>query len=96
MVIYAVSSLRDYGGGEVYFGTDGVFKSREDAMEYIRGDVRETMENYKTVYELEEDPMEIDWEGDEYSDVRIVHDDHVFRWLIDQFTINMESEEVIS
>lgn len=93
MTIFAVSSLRDYGDGEIYFGTDGIFNSREDAMEYIRRDLRETMENYNTVYEPETSDPEIEWEGDDYADVRVTFDGHTFLWRIDQFAIKDEEAE---
>ena len=38
-VIYAVSSKRTYSGGEDYFGTDGIFRTYEEARTYVYGDM---------------------------------------------------------
>lgn len=40
--LYAVSSMRRYDNEEIYYGTDGIFSSREGALSYIREDMAET------------------------------------------------------
>ncbi len=83
--IYAVSSLRDYGDGEVYFSTDGLFLTIQEAEDYIREDIREIRGNYSALYDEDIPAAVIDMDGDDMTDCRIFFDDHRFLWRIDEF-----------
>lgn len=84
-LIFAVSSVRDYGDGELYFGTDGVFRTRQEAEEYIREDVRETLLDYRELFDTEIPSGCVDEETNDYSDFSIRFDGHTFLWRIDVF-----------
>lgn len=84
MTVFAVSSLRDYGNGETYFGTDGVFLTREAASEYVTQDMEATRKNYADVYE---DDFWPEPEETCEADYLIEFDGHTFAWCIDQFDI---------
>ena len=81
-VIYAVSSLRNYAGGEEYYGTDGVFLSEDDAASCI----------------FEEMKLAIEGNGYESEDVKIDREnftidalgDH-FEWKIERFSIDLDA-----
>ena len=87
IVIFAVSSLRDYGNGEVYFGTDGVFSSRPEAEKYIRQDIKEIVGEYEETYEAmyggDRVPKTEEYEPDDFTDFCVEIDGNMFRWRID-------------
>lgn len=86
--LYVVSSLREYGNGEHYFGTDGIFRTRQEAEEYIRADVRDTLADFKDAFEEEVPQAAVDWISDDYSDCRVEFDDKYFAWRIDHFRMD--------
>ena len=89
MTVYVVSSLRNYGEGELYYGADGVFQTREAAVRYIEEDIGDTLDDYSELYDDEEirrQPIT----KDDTSDYRIDFDDHTFAWRIDEFALIAE------
>lgn len=86
--VYVVSSLREYGNGEQYFGADGIFRTRQEAVEYIDGDVHETLMDFADTFDEQVPESSIDRVGDDYSDVRISCGDKYFAWRIDEFFQN--------
>ena len=80
--IYVVSSMRDYGGCEIYFSADGIFSSKEEAEKYIKQDAEEILEDLGAVGPaLEKAPHEIE----DFVDYIIDMDGHSFCWRIDTF-----------
>ena len=96
-IIYAVSSLRDYGDGEIYFSTDGLFATKEMANAFIRQDITEVMENYREVFGEKIPDEEIKHTMDDTGEYRIDFCDHTFIWRIDEFHTEkfMPSKEVL-
>lgn len=84
--IYVVSSFREYGNGERYFGADGLFRTMEEAEEYIRNDIRETIADFRDTFDEEIPASAIDDVSDCYADFRISYADKYFAWRIDYFT----------
>lgn len=82
MTIYAVSSMRDYGDGEVYFSTDCLCTTIEEAQDYIRSDAEATREEHASVYDDDfwPEPKETD-----LADCVVEFDGHLFAWRIDTF-----------
>lgn len=74
-IIYLVTSFRDYGQGEAYYGPDGVFHTYEEARAYIMADMEEVN----------------DWDGDyedlkntsAYKEFVIYQGVHAFSWRVD-------------
>lgn len=77
MIIYAVSSLRMYENDEVYYGTDGLFASKEDAEAYIRHDIDET---------LDSNGMRESTEFS-YAEMYIRDGSHYFAWQLELFEV---------
>ena len=84
--IYTVTSLRDYGNGEVYYGADGIFYSKEGAVDYIMSDMKEACEDY-------EDYLTIDASDPLCTEYVIDKDEHGFAWRIDEFADISHKEE---
>lgn len=79
-LIYVVSSMRDYGGGEIYFSADGIFASKEEAEKYIKQDAAEILAEYEdSPAMLEKAPHDIE----DYVDYLI--NMYPFYWRIDTF-----------
>ena len=78
-IIYVVSSFRDYGDCEIYFSADGIFATRDMADAFVRQDIAELVENYKSV-----DMVVKGTNGDD-DDYMLRFDGHTFRWRIDTF-----------
>lgn len=85
--IYVVSSLREYGNGEHYFGTDGLFRTMEEADEYIRADIHDTLADFKDTFDDEIPLSAVDHVSDDYADYRIEYADKYFAWRIDHFAM---------
>ncbi len=80
--VYVVSSMRDYGGCEIYFNADGIFASKEEAEAYIKRDAAEILAEYEdSLVVLEKAPHDI---ADEI-DYLISTDEYTFNWRIDTF-----------
>ena len=76
--LYVVSSFRDYGDNEKYYGVDGIFDTEEQAEDYIRDDMEETNEMY-------EDYLTVKSGADCYAEYILDMDEHYFSWRIDAF-----------
>jgi hypothetical protein len=85
--LFVVSSLREYGNGEQYFGTDGIFRSMSDAEAYIREDIAETLADFKDTFDEEIPESAIDDVSDDYADFRIEYGDKYFAWKIEHFAL---------
>ena len=83
--IFVVSSLREYGDGEHYFGADGLFRTMEEAEEYIRSDIRDTLADFKEAFGEEIPESIVDTVPDDYADYRIFYGGRHFAWRIDHF-----------
>ena len=86
MTVYVVSSLRNYGDGELYYSADGAFRTKEAAVRYIEEDIDDTLDDYVDLYDDEEIRRQTITE-DDTSDYRIDFDGHTFAWRIDCFQI---------
>ena len=87
VILYAVSSLRRYDNEEIYYGTDGVFPSREDALSYIREDMKETALSEDFSFSPED--VDLSRFGKDFS-IKDQDTGHRFSWTIDTFCFNLD------
>lgn len=85
--VFVVTSLRDYGDGEVYFGADSLFTTFEQAEASIREDMRATLDNYESAYD-DLSSENVDFEQDTFGEWSLRFDDHIFRWRVDTLGID--------
>ena len=77
-IMYLVTSLRDYGQCEVYYGPDGWFRTYEEARAYIMADMKETVNDWDGDYE----DLEL---TSAYKEFVIDKDERFFSWRVDVF-----------
>lgn len=74
--IFVVTSFRNYGNDEIYYGFDGGFLTFKKAKEYVVHEMEETIDNWDGAYEELE-------EGDDSVKLVLDGDGYLFSWTID-------------
>ena len=85
--LYAVSSLRRYDNEEIYYGTDGVFPSREDAISYIQEDMKETA--LSGGFSFSPEGVGLSRFAEDFS-IEDPDTGHRFSWTIDTFYFDLD------
>lgn len=67
--VFAVTSFSSYENGEIFFGLENLFATKEEAVQHIRARMNEELANYDS------DGFAVD-----YEIFRITDSTHCFRW----------------